>query len=560
MTHYLFRPPLSAPEARAGHPPEPRTEHRPGMIIERDIAVEVAPGEPVYVDVYRPDSGGPAAPLISWSPYGKHNPAPIGIIYPNSGVAPEHTSALTTFEAPDPLYWVPRGYALVLADIPGTWYSRGRATYLSPEEALAFAELVEWAGTRDWSNGRVGISGVSYLTSAQWRVAELNPPHLAAINPWEGWNDTYREVVRHGGIPETWFWPYIQQRWGASTTEVEDLAAETAAHPFCDGFWESKSARLERIRVPAFVVASWSDQGLHTRGTLEGFRRIGSEHKWLDVHGRKKWHYYYLPESVERQRVFFDYFLHGRGPGPADWPRVRMEVRRSYYQGVSRTAREWPPAETEYVPLYLRAGTGTLERTPPGQEETAGYDSLGSGLAPRRAEFGLTFTEPAELVGHMTAVLHMSAPDAGDLDVFAAVFKLDAAGRQVPFPYYAQFEDGPVAVGWQRASRRELDPARSTPYLPVLAHRQDLPVPPGEVVRLTVEVWPSGTRFEPGERLLLVIQGSDIMRYPKPLVYARHEDTVNRGRHLVHTGGRYDSHLLVPVLPASAPDSGAPAD
>lgn len=83
---------------------------------------------------------------------GKHNPAPIGILYPRSGVKPEHTSPLTTFEAPDPHYWVPRGSAIITADIPGTWYSRGRATYRSPEEARAFAELIEWAGTLSRSN------------------------------------------------------------------------------------------------------------------------------------------------------------------------------------------------------------------------------------------------------------------------------------------------------------------------------------------------------------------------------------------------------------------------
>jgi len=118
VTDYLFRPPYHTPESRAGRPPQPRTESLPGMLIDRDVAVTVSPGEPIYVDVYRPDSQDPAAPLIAWSPYGKHNPAPIGILYPRSGVKPEHTSPLTTFEAPDPRYWVPHGYAIITGPDP----------------------------------------------------------------------------------------------------------------------------------------------------------------------------------------------------------------------------------------------------------------------------------------------------------------------------------------------------------------------------------------------------------------------------------------------------------
>jgi putative CocE/NonD family hydrolase len=214
------------------------------MVIDRDVAVLTGSGATIRADVYRPAGGEAAAPIVGWSPYGKHNPAPIGRIYPNSGVRPEWNSALTTFEAPDPEYWVPHGYAIVIADIPGTWYSEGPATYLSPEEATAYADLIEWVGTQPWSSGRVGLSGVSYLTSSQWRVAELNPAHLAAINPWEGWTDTYREVARHGGIPETSFWPYIWDRWGAGTGMIEDLETETEQHPWFDEFWASKAARL----------------------------------------------------------------------------------------------------------------------------------------------------------------------------------------------------------------------------------------------------------------------------------------------------------------------------
>jgi predicted acyl esterase len=551
---YLFRGHRHAPEERGGRPPQQRTERLPGMVIERDVAVAASSGAVIRVDVYRPDGAEPAAPLVSWSPYGKHITEQLGVVRPTSGVQAGYTSELTTFEAPDPAYWVPHGYAVVVADIPGTWYSEGAATYCSPEEARDFYDLIEWAGGQEWSNGRVGLSGVSYLTVSQWRVAELNPPHLAAINPWEGWTDTYREVARHGGIPETWFWPYIWERWGYATGPIEDLEAETAAHPFYDAFWESKSADLEKVTVPAFVVASWSDQGLHTRGTLEGFRRIASEEKWLYVHGRKKWAEYYRPEMVEQQRVFFDHFLHRRDGGLADWPRVRLEVRDRFYEGSTHAAAEWPAPQTRYRTLYLDAAAGSLTEERPAAEGAAGYDSLGSGLRPHRAEFSLAFGEETMLVGHAKAVLFLSAtdPEAGDLDVFVALFKKDREGTVVGFPYYAIFDDGPVAVGWQRASHRELDPDRSTDYLPVLAHRRALPLPQDGPVRLEIEILPSGTRFEAGDTLVLVVQGSDVMRYPKPDLYARHEDSVNRGEHRIHTGGQSASHLVVPVFPATS--------
>ena len=127
MTGYPFRPPWNTPESRSGRPPRPRTEKLPGMLIERDVAVDVAPGEPIYVDVCRPDTQLPAAPLIAWSPYGKHNPAPIGILYPRSGVRPEHTSQITTFEAPDPVYWVPHATSSTSSPGPDTARSCGMA-------------------------------------------------------------------------------------------------------------------------------------------------------------------------------------------------------------------------------------------------------------------------------------------------------------------------------------------------------------------------------------------------------------------------------------------------
>ena len=65
----------------------------------------------------------------------------------------------------------------------------------------------------------------------------------------------------------------------------------------------------------------------------------------------------------------------------------------------------------------------------------------------------------------------------------------------------------------------------------------ELPLAPGQIVPLEIEILPSGTLFGPGETLRLVIQGRDIYRYPRPLIQAWHEDTVNRGPHLIYAGG-----------------------
>ena len=126
-----------------------------------------------------------------------------------------------------------------------------------------------------------------------------------------------------------------------------------------------------------------------------------------------------------------------------------------------------------------------------------------------------------------------------------AVEKLDAAGVKIPFVHYAVFEDGPVALGWLRVSHRELDES-STEFQPILKHRNVLKTKPGQIVSVDIEILPSGTHFESGSTLRLVIRGRDIYSYPKPMLYVHHEDTVNRGRHHIHTGGVTGSYLLIP--------------
>lgn len=64
----------------------------------------------------------------------------------------------------------------------------------------AFFEVVEWCAEQPWSSGKVGLLGISYYAGTQWRVAARQPKGLAAMIPWEGMSDYYRDRCRHGGI------------------------------------------------------------------------------------------------------------------------------------------------------------------------------------------------------------------------------------------------------------------------------------------------------------------------------------------------------------------------
>jgi predicted acyl esterase len=550
--HYRLRAPYGNPKERGAPPPDfSRTVER-GMIIERNVAVPMRDGVRLYADVFRPANERPGPPIVIWTPYGKHWYGALELD-PNTAVRADMLSHYATFEGADPLYWVPLGYVVVNVDARGTWYSEGTSTFLSPEEAESFYDVIEWAGVQPWSTGKVGLTGVSYLSQSQWKTAALQPPHLAAMNIWEGWSDTYREFARHGGIPDTSFWTkVVANAWGVSTHPIEDIVQETVEHPLFDEFWASKVAEFSQIVTPAFIVASWTDQGLHERGTLEGFKKIASRHKWLEIHGRKKWSYYYEPHSVARLQAFFDKFLKGMDSPVDDWPKVLLEVREKYYVGEQRGENEWPIARTRYARLHLDARSGSMRPEPVPASASCRYDALGSGPGRHRAEFEYAFAETTELTGHMKLRLYMAAESADDMDIFVGVYKFDARGEFVPMAYYTYFNDGPVALGWLRASHRELDAAASTEYQPVLRHRQALKLEPGQVVPLDIEIWPSGTLFEAGSRLRLIVQGTDLQKYSKTRhpVYTRHEDSVNHGAHVIHTGGATDSYLLIPIVAA----------
>ena len=527
-----------------------RVENKPGRICEYDVGVPMRDGKKIYIDLFRPEQEGKYPALIAWSPYGKHGRTKYAWFY-QCGVCDSDLSDDTIFEGPDPAYWCAHGYAVVNVDTRGSWNSQGDLTFFTEQEAQDAYDLIEWVAMQPWSNGKSGLIGVSYLAWSQWRIASLNPPHLAAINPWEGVSDFYRELAYHGGVPETYFVPGLKTFMSFTTTSVEDVAAMIPEHPLYDDYWKAKNPDLSRVNVPAFVVASWADQGLHTRGTLEGFRQISSPDKWLLAHGRKKWQFFY--EQVDMQRQFFDKYLKGvERTEVDDWPKVCVEVRDRYYWGNFRAESEWPLARTEYRPLFLDPANKSMGPQQVAQAGEVRYRVDDATDKSQRAEFVITFDEATELTGYMKLKLWVEAAGSDDLDLFVALEKINRRGEVVHFPFFSCHEDGPIALGWLRASHRELDQARSTPYQPVHPHTSEAKIGAGQIVPVEIEIWPSSTRFDAGEKLRVIVQGSDIYYYPGGWPTNAHENSVNKGEHIIHAGGEYDSHLLVPVIPPRA--------
>jgi putative CocE/NonD family hydrolase len=320
---------------------------------------------------------------------------------------------------------------------------------------------------------------------------------------------------------------------------AEDFLAEIERHPLYDDFWRAKQPPLEQIEVPALVCASWSDQGLHTRGSFEGFARIGSAQKWLYTHGRKKWETYYSADAIETQKRFLDHFLKRIANGWPETPRIRIELRKSYYQQEVRRAPQWPLTETRFTPLYLDASAGALSAAPVAGEAVCRYDA-----ARGRASFVIRFADEVEITGESKLKLWVSTSEGDDLDLFVALRKFNAAGEEVFFCGYNGYEKDAVAKGWLRVSHRALDPQKSRPSRPYHTHDKLEKIAAGEIVPVEIEILPSSTWFEAGSRLELVVLGTDGAKYPA----FKHKKTVNRGKHNIHCGGRYDSHLLVPLI------------
>jgi uncharacterized protein len=537
------------------------------ILVEKDVAVPMRDGARLIADIFRPRADERVPAILNLGPYQKDK---LWVVPETLEEAPNEWM---NWETINPRWWVPQGYAAVRIDGRGSGKSQGQCGPWALAEAIDFYDAIEWAAAQPWCNGKVGLLGISYYAINQWFVAQLQPPSLKAIIPWEGFADIYRDALYHGGIfslfMSNWFTAHLlHHTLGRASQQLPNAWALNTLHFWLSNNLDSGALRgaqtdWDKITLPFYSVGNWTGFGLHLRGNTEAFARAASPHKKLRIHTGSHVHPFYTEEARHDQKRFFEYWLKGIENGVMDEPPIKLAIRRGADKFEWRHEREWPLARTQWTRLYFDLDSGKLSRDKPSTSASRSYPAsslgtmgstsasssqvMGGGIKPG---MGLSLETPPleqdlEVTGPLAASFWVSS-SSEDMDLFLTLRNIDAVGNDI-LETGQQGSPVPVAKGWLRVSHRELDEKLSTPYRPYHKHTRRLFLKPGEIVKVDVEIWPTSMAFKKGHRIRLDIQPRDGVGSQGYMHY--HAD-YNTGTNTIHSGGEHDSYLLLPVIPA----------
>lgn len=535
------------------------------ILVEHDFAVTVRDGARLYADIYRPPNNkGKVPALICWSPFGKkfnglmclEKMTPYNLGIPNGTL-----SGLEKFEGPDPADWVAKGYAIINVDSRGAGDSDGVMAIMGTQEAEDGFDFIEAVAKLEWCDGQIGLVGNSHLAIVQWFIAALKPPSLKAIAPWEACGDLYREQFARGGIYAgdlfdnliTKF--LIQGRHG-----IESFREMYKQHPLANKWWNDKRPDMSKISIPTYMTGTWTNS-MHGMGVIRGWREVATDKKWLRWHATQEWRDLWGSQQAKDELLqFFDFYLKGTQNSWEATPKVRMAILRfGESDPISNIVEEdFPLPRTEYRKLYF-SPSSQLSFTPPETPTAVTYEPNSK---TEFASFNYTFQHKTQLVGMPKAVIYMSCSEHDDMDIYVVLRKLSKTGEtmlnfnlpwsDVPVKTIAEIpadkrtEVGLYAgpLGILRASHREIDPSKSMhenwPFHP---HEREQKVPKGEIVRLEIGIWAMGIEYEAEESIRVQISGVN-----QGMHFATEDFTNNKGTHVVHFGGEYDSHVILPFV------------
>ncbi|WP_052342661.1 CocE/NonD family hydrolase [Bacillus sp. EB01] len=556
-----------------------RPEQYASFTTKKDFFIKMRDGIILTADVHLPDGPGPFPVILTQTPYNKNM---------NSS---ENLNE----------YFIKRGYAHLVVDVRGTGSSQGTWDSFGESEQLDGKELVEWAASQQWSNGKVGLYGSSYRAINQLLTAAHQPEGLKAIFPIVPMGDMFRDILMSGGTVNTGFIPlwlglvtgsglmpptytlsepilassvllgHAGQTTGFPTSTLASvLTGGEFAYDGPQAWMRSPLSVADRIKVPAFFAGGLHD--LFQRGTPLLYERLkanGIQTKLL----MGNWTHGNYGSGLPADNVptldhlalrWFDQYLKGINTNIGSIPDVTQ-----YVIGEDKFVVQpgWPHQKTVAQQFYLRAG-GLLTKETPSllempksmlQQPLNGVCSGSTNQWMAGIPDPIPCTKDNRLT-ELTELTYTTAPASSDLRVSgpiaAKIFAKTTARELVLSVRVTDVSpDGSsreITAGWLAASHRAVDESKSRfldgqmiqPWHP-FTREAAMDVTPNEVMELNVEIFPSNFVIKEGHKLRVAIGPSD---FPHSMSPAPQLLNQLGGIATIMNTKQYPSSIVLPVV------------
>jgi uncharacterized protein len=540
------------------------------------VHVPMRDGVLLSANVFRPGAPGKVSTILIRTPYGK-----------GEDWSPNHQA------------YVEHGYAVVVQDVRGRHESQGVFQPLTQEPEDG-DDTLNWIARQTWSNGKVGMTGGSYLGIVQWKAATMNNPHLKAIFPWVSGDDDYRdryystggamklghrllwveENMRLPGYDPPSFEKYVltvplRRAVPAAAGLQVPMMDTVLEHAADDAFWRSISVReqLKNIKVPVFSVGGWYDN--YVESDLDAFAAL---HKQSNVNRILigPWPHNVntiMPGSGfgkdtqilfrKTQLEWFDQWLKDKDVPMMSKPPVRIFVMGS---NQWRDESDWPPKGVRMTKFYLESaghantlnGDGTLTTEPVMKSEHDVYvfdpnhpvPTRGGAVCcnPKIFPWGPMDQRPVEqrvdVLVYSTPVLREDLDVTGPIEV-----TLYAASTAQDTDFSAKlvdvFPNGVARILTDGMLRARYRKSLSKPEL----------LKPGAVTEFKIDAGVTSNVFQKGHRIRIEISSSNFPRFDrnpntgKPIA---DETELVPATQTIHHDHKHESFVLLPVVPDTA--------
>lgn len=346
----------------AVEPPSPAAY---GVRMER-VWIPMKDGVRLAATLYMPDgakAGEKFPALLDYLPYRKDDGTAAG-------------------DYPKNAYFARRGYVGARVDIRGFGASEGRPTdrEYSEQEQKDGEQVIHWLATQPWSNGKVGMYGISWGGFNALQMAMRNPPELKAIIAIDATEELFHDDIHYidglmhidefelnmdmapgmTGAPDY----TLDEKVLGPRFEAAPWSLEYFRHQRDGAFWRSPVRPLSEIKVPCFVIGGLAD------GYRDSIPRMLEQVKAPMRALIGPWNHSFPNDADFGPRIewredavrWWDYWLKGRDTGVLQDPKLVIYMRNYFppnpnlesVPGEWRAEKGWPPQGQSHFTLYLQ--------------------------------------------------------------------------------------------------------------------------------------------------------------------------------------------------------------